>query len=171
MKTYEILQLKSKIEALENEFNEETGEFIDNSEKVKELLKTLEVEKEEKLKAIQHIISQKKALIEINKEEIKSIQSFNAQEEKNIIALNDMMGILLDGEKLQSNIGSFYYGKESVYIADEGTFKQNNPEYVKERQSINRYIDKTAVIKDIDKLKGARLRKGVIFRAKKAKKD
>ena len=59
MKIFEILNLKRQIEALENEVNDLTGEFIDNSEKIKELIDSLGIEKEEKLKAINHIIKQK----------------------------------------------------------------------------------------------------------------
>jgi len=167
MKVFEIMQLKARIEELENEFNEETGEFIDNSKKIKSLIDILDDEKENKLKAIQHIIEQKKKHIEINKNEIKQIQSFNKQEQNNIIALNDLLGLLLDGEKVATNTGSFYYAKESLFIKDENIFKQNNPAYLKEKTYTTKEIDKAKVMEDIDKLKGATLRKGVIFRAKK----
>lgn len=171
MKVFEILDLKRQIEVLENEVNEVTGEFIDNSEKIKELIDSLGIEKEEKLKAINHIIKQKNELIVINKEEIKSIQSYNQQVEKEIISLNDLMGILIqnDKESVKTNIGSFYYGKETIYIANESKFKQDNPRYIKEVPSINKVIDKEKVLKDIDSVVGARLRKGVIFRAKSSK--
>lgn len=169
MKVFEIMQLKAKIEELENDFDELTGEFKDNSEEIKKLINQLDDEKENKLKAIQHIIQQKKKHIEINKEEIKQIQSFNKQEENNIILLNDLLGVLLNGENIKTNTGSFYYGKESLFIKDESLFKQNNPNYLKERTFISKEIDKQKVLEDIDKLKGAVLRKGVIFRAKKTK--
>ena len=167
MKVYEILQLKEKIELLENEYNEITGEFIDNSKQIKELIESLQIEKEEKLKAINHIINQKKSIIEINENEIKSIQSFNKQEEKNIIALNDLMGLILGNESIKTNTGSFYFGKESLYIANESKFKQDYPQFVVEKESIRKEIDKKAVLENVDTLKGVRLRKGVIFRAKK----
>lgn len=167
MKVFEILELKNRIEVLENEVNEATGEFIDNSKKIKELLETLKIEKKEKLKAINHIIKQKQSLIEQNQEEIKSIQAFNNNEGKNIIVLNDLMGLILGNEKLQTNTGSFYFGKETIYIANENKFKQDYPQYIIERPSIKKEIDKQKVLNDIDTLRGVRLRKGVIFRAKK----
>lgn len=169
MKVYEILQLKEKIELLENEYDEITGEFIDNSEQIKELIESLQLEKEEKLKAINHIITQKKAIIEINENEIKSIQSFNKQEDKNIIALNDLMGLILGTESVKTNVGSFYFGKESLYIANESKFKQDYPQFIVEKPSIRKEIDKKAVLENIDTLKGVKLRKGVIFRAKSSK--
>ena len=167
MKVYEILQLKEKIELLENEYNETTGEFIDNSKQIKELIESLQIEKEEKLKAINHIINQKKSIIEINENEIKSIQSFNKQEEKNIIALNDLMGLILGNESIKTNTGSFYFGKESLYIANESKFKKDYPQFVVEKESIKKELDKKAILENIDTLRGVRLRKGVIFRAKK----
>lgn len=167
MKVYEILQLKEKIELLENEYDEITGEFIDNSEQIKELIESLQLEKEEKLKAINHIITQKKAIIEINENEIKSIQSFNKQEDKNIIALNDLMGLILGNESIKTNTGSFYFSKESLYIANESKFKQDYPQFIVEKPSIKKELDKKAILENIDTLRGARLRKGVIFRAKK----
>ncbi len=167
MRVYEILQLKEKIELLENEYDEITGEFIDNSEQIKELIESLQLEKEEKLKAINHIITQKKAIIEINENEIKSIQSFNKQEDKNIIALNDLMGLILGNESIKTNTGSFYFSKESLYIANESKFKQDYPQFIVEKPSIKKELDKKAILENIDTLRGARLRKGVIFRAKK----
>jgi hypothetical protein len=171
MKVYEILDLKRQIETLENEVNSTTGEFIDNSEKIKDLINSLSVEKEEKLKAINHIIKQKQELISINKEEIKAIQVFNAQTEKEIISLNDLMGVLMqdDKESIKTNVGSFYFGKESVYIANESNFKQDNPTFVKEIPAISKVIDKEKVLQNIDTVVGARIRKAVIFRAKTTK--
>ena len=66
MKVFEILDLKRQIEALENEVNETTGEFIDNSEKIKELIDSLGIEKEEKLRCIGNYISYTTMPSEIN---------------------------------------------------------------------------------------------------------
>lgn len=169
MKTYEILTLQRQIEDLENEYNQDTGEFIDNSEKIIELLEVMQDEKENKLKAIIHIIKQKQANIDIYKNEIAQIQATIKQEEKNIITLNDLMGILLNNESVKTNIGSFYFGKESLYIADESKFKQEYPQYIIEKPAIRKELDKSKIIQDIDTIKGAKLRKGVIFRGKKTK--
>ena len=169
MKTYEILTLQRQIEDLENEYNQDTGEFVDNSEKIRELIEVMQDEKENKLKAIIHIIKQKQANIDIYKNEIAQIQATIKQEEKNIITLNDLMGILLNNESVKTNIGSFYFGKESLYIADESKFKQEYPQYIIEKPAIRKELDKSKIIQDIDTIKGVKLRKGVIFRGKKTK--
>ena len=169
MKTYEILTLQRQIEDLENEYNQDTGEFVDNSEKIRELIEVMQDEKENKLKAIIHIIRQKQANIDIYKNEIAQIQATIKQEEKNIITLNDLMGILLNNESVKTNIGSFYFGKESLYIADESKFKQEYPQYIIEKPAIRKELDKSKIIQDIDTIKGVKLRKGVIFRGKKTK--
>ena len=169
MKTYEILTLQRQIEDLENEYNQDTGEFVDNSEKIRKLIEVMQDEKENKLKAIIHIIKQKQANIDIYKNEIAQIQATIKQEEKNIITLNDLMGILLNNESVKTNIGSFYFGKESLYIADESKFKQEYPQYIIEKPAIRKELDKSKIIQDIDTIKGVKLRKGVIFRGKKTK--
>ena len=166
MTYYEILE---KIRLIENKRNEvdENGEFLYTDNDIESELKKIESTKENKILAYQHIIMQKKSNIEICKEQKTSIDRTIKNEEKEIIRLNDNLGLLLDGEKLQTNIGSFYYGKESLYIENESKFKKDNPEYVEEKQSISKTINKEKVREDIEKVKGARLRKGVIFRGKK----
>ncbi len=168
MKTFEILQFKRALEDLQLE-TDENGECINTHEDLKEFVKEFAGVAEDKIKAIQHVIGTMKAEVEINKQEISCIQSTNKQIEKDIIGLNDMMGFLLDGENIKTNIGSFYYGKESLYIADEKQFKQDNPSYIKEVPTVRKELDKVAIKEEIEFLVGVKLRKGVIFRAKKAK--
>ena len=169
MKTFEILEFKRTLESLQSEVDDETGEFLNTDEQLEDFVDEFEGLAEDKIKAIQHVINSKKSEIEINKQEISCIQSTNKTIDKEIISLNDVMSLLLKGEGLKTNVGSFYYGKETLYIANESQFKKDNPEYIKMVPTVSKQIDKELVRFDIDKLTGAKLRKGVIFRAKKVK--
>ena len=169
MKYNEILGQLNIIELMKEQIDEDTGEFLYSDDDIQRAYDNIEGEKENKIKAIQHIIDSKKLNIELCKEEKQAIDKTIKQDEKSIINLNDMIGTLLNGEGLKTSRGSFYYGKESLYIEDESTFKKTYPQYVFEKQSITKHIDKNKVIEDIENVDGARLRTGVIFRAKKDK--
>jgi len=167
MKYYEILKTIEAIENKRNEVDEITGEFLYTDEEIEKELAKIESTKEDKILAYQHIINLKNANIEICKEQKASIDKTMKDDAKEIIRLNDNLGLLLGGEGLKTNLGRFYYAKESLYIEDESKFKKDNPEYVIEKPSVYKSIDKTKVKEDIEKIKGVRLRTGVTFRAKK----
>lgn len=168
MKYNEILAQLNIIELMKEQIDEDTGEFLYSDDDIQRAYDKLQGEKEDKIKAIQHIIDNKKSNIELCKEEKQAIDKTIKQDQKSIINLNDMIGTLLNGEGLKTSRGSFYYGKESLYIEDESTFKKEYPQYIVEKQSIRKEIDRNKVIENIKNVEGARLRTGVIFRAKKS---
>jgi len=167
MKYNQILSELNIIELMKEQITEDTGEFLYSEDDIQRAYENIKGEKEDKIKALQHIINTKKSNIELCKSEKQAIDKTIKQDEKSIINLNDMIGTLLQGEGIKTSRGSFYYGKESLYIEDESKFKKEYPNYVISKPTVRKELDKEMILKDIDNIDGARLRTGVIFRAKK----
>ena len=120
-----IYDIKSEFfaiqELLENEeFDEETGELIDNSEAIKQLLAEIESDKSNKADNIAFLVKQAKDSQEAIKAEIDRLNErkkmFIRQEEK----LKELLTFLLSGEKLKTDKFTFSFrSSQSVEITDE----------------------------------------------------
>jgi len=108
-------------ELLENEeFDEITGELIDNSEAIQELLNEIQEDKANKADNIAYLINQAKGSQEAIKCEIDRLNErkkmFIRQEER----LKQLLDFLLNGEKLKTDKFTFSYRtSQSVEIIDE----------------------------------------------------
>jgi len=122
MTTYNI---KSEFFAIQElieteEFNEDTGELIDNSEVIQALLKEIEGERDSKADSICYLIKQAKDTQDTLKAEVDRLNArktmFINQEKR----LKDLLDYFLGGEKLKTDkftIG--YRSSQSVHIIDE----------------------------------------------------
>jgi len=122
MKTYEIRAEFSALSAIvENEeFDEITGELIDNSEAIKSLLDDIVDERDNKADSIGYLIKEAKESKESLKLEVarlnERVKMFDRQEE----SLKDLLNYLLAGSKLKTDRFTFSYrSSQSVNIIDE----------------------------------------------------
>ena len=122
MKTYDIKSEFFEIQnLLENEeFDEETGELIDNSETLKILLSEIEDERDSKANNIAYLIKEANDTENSLKAEIDRLNErkkmFARQQDK----LKQLLDFLLAGEKLKTDKFTFSYRTtQSVKIIDE----------------------------------------------------
>ena len=118
---YEIRQEFYAIqELIENEeFNEETGELIDNSIEIESLLSEIEGDKANKADNIAYLIMQTKDTQDAIKKEVDRLNErkkmFIRQEDK----LKELLTFLLGEEKLKTDKFTFYFrSSQSVEITD-----------------------------------------------------
>lgn len=143
MKSYDIAKEFEALEALLNnvEFDEETGEEIDNSAELFSLSQDLEGELFQKVNNIEYLKRERKDHVAGLKDEIKRLQERAKMFEREINKLSDIQNFLLHGEGLKTDKFTFYYRKsESVAITDENAVSDK---YIKTSFS----VDKTAVKK------------------------
>lgn len=120
--TFTILEEFRAINELtsEVEFDEETGEVIDNTETIKVLLAELNNSKEEKLDNIEYVKREFKLSEEGLQSEIKRLQERKASMVSKQDQLKKLQEFLLNGEKVKTDKFTFSYGtSKSVEIEDE----------------------------------------------------
>jgi len=120
--TFGILEEFKAIWDLTNdiEFDEDTGEVIDNTEVIKTLMEDLESDKEAKLNNIEYIKREFKARGESLQSEIKRLTERKGAMNKKEEQLTKLQGFLLNGEKCKTDKFTFFYGtSQSVEIEDE----------------------------------------------------
>jgi len=120
----------------QEEFDEDTGELIDNSETAKQLLEEMESKRDEKLDNIEYIKREFKMREDALQEEIKRLterkHSFSKKQEH----LKSLQDFLLQGEKLKTDKFTFFYGSsKAVEIEDENLIPS---EYIVTSFSINK---------------------------------
>jgi len=158
MKTYDIKsEFFSIQELLENEeFNEETGELIDNSEAIKQLLSEIEGERDSKADNIAYLIkdahiSQLELKVEVDRLNERK-KMFERQEE----SLKHLLDFLLNGEKLKTDRFTYSYRKsQSVHIIDEDLIPAKYLN-VKEEITVNKKLIKEALA-DFNEVAGAEI--------------
>jgi len=122
MKTYEI---KSEFLAIQElleveEFNEETGELIDNSDAVQALLNEIEDERDNKADSIAYLIKEANDTEEALKSEINRLSERKKMFIRQQDSLKQLLNFLLSGEKLKTAKFTFSYrSSQSVNIIDE----------------------------------------------------
>jgi hypothetical protein len=122
MTTYDIGKEFFELQELLNleEFDELTGELIDNSETIKELSDNLMMAKEEKADGISYIIKDFKDSEASLASEIKRLQERKAMMVRKQEQLKQLLGYLLHGEKLKTDKFTFFYATtQKVIITDD----------------------------------------------------
>lgn len=122
MKTYDIKSEFYAIqELLENEeFDAETGELIDNSEAIKQLLNEIESERDTKADNIAYLIKEAEDTELALKAEIYRLNERKKMFVREQDSLKQLLDFLLNGEKLKTDKFTFSYRtSQSVNIIDE----------------------------------------------------
>ena len=116
MKTYDIKSEFYQIqELLENpEINEETGEVIDNTETIQQLLNEIEDERDNKADNIAYLIQEAKGKEEALKSEISRLQERKKMFEREQVKLKELLDFLLGGEKIKTTKHTFSYRSSQV---------------------------------------------------------
>jgi hypothetical protein len=143
VKTYDIKSEFFEIQQLlENEeFNEETGELIDNSETIKQLLNEIVDERDSKADNIAYLIKEANDTELALKEEVTRLNKRKKMFIRQQDSLKQLLDFLLGGKKLKTNRFTFSYTKStSVNILDESLISE---EYMKIETT------KTPIKKDI----------------------
>ena len=128
---------------LENdvEFNEETGEIIDNSETINKLFEELELSLNDKLDNCQKWILENSAKVEALKKESKRLNDKAKAIENKTDRLKELMKLSLvaSGKTIKTDIFTFSLKKsKAVQVADENELPRN---YVR----IEKKADKKAI--------------------------
>jgi len=122
MTTFTILDEFKAINALtdEVEYNEETGEVIDNSDTIKELLNELTANKDDKLDNIEYIKRDFKMREGALADEIKRLTERKKSMKTKQEQLANLQEYLMIGEKGMTDKFTFFYGMTQSYdIEDE----------------------------------------------------
>lgn len=128
---------------LENdvEFNEETGEIIDNSETINKLFEELELSLEEKLVNCQNWILENNSKVEVLKKESKRLSDKAKALENKTERLKELMklSVVASGQTIKTDMFTFSLRKsKSVQVANEEELPRN---YVR----IKKEADKKAI--------------------------
>jgi hypothetical protein len=116
----EFLKLDQLIEEEAEMIDPETGEFISNEEKIRELTEKLKKEKSELLDYLADKRLELKAEEALFAEKIKQLQEKKKALSNRQAKLLDTIDYVLEGQKFKSAEHSYYYQKtESVEIIDE----------------------------------------------------
>lgn len=127
MTTFTILSEYHAINDLQEsiEYDEETGELIDNSETIKELLNELEADKDSKLDNIEYMKRNFKVSEDGLSSEIKRLTERKNSMKKKQEQLIKLQDFLLNGEKVKTDKFTFFYGSsKSVDIEDESAIPE-----------------------------------------------
>ena len=144
MKTFEILQEYRALEDLLNEVDPESGEFINNEDIIKDYINNLNDTRDNKLDNIERLKREYEASSNALDSEIKRLQQFKKQKEKNIENLTNLQMLLTQGEKIETSLYKFSTRKsKSVNILDESLIPD---EYFK----IKKEVSKTEISKAIN---------------------
>ena len=138
-----IVDLKSEYFALEelilqaeNEIDEETGEFIDNDDLIKELSDEL---KENKAGLLNYLVDKRdeyKLLEQGLNDKIKHLQGKKKTAQNQQRRIVDTIDYVLEGEKFKSDEHTFSYSKtERIDILDDGDIP---PEFIDFKPTIKK---------------------------------
>jgi len=101
------------------EFDEETGELIDNSLTIKQLLKEIEDNQSNKADNIVYLIKQAKDTQDLIKAEIDRLNGRNAMFKRQEDSLKELLTYLVGGEKLKTDKFTISFrSSQSVNIID-----------------------------------------------------
>lgn len=117
--TFDILSEFRALEALLNEVDVETGEFLNSEDDIKEYVINLRLSKEQKLNNIEDLKLEFSASIDAIKIKIERLNNRKKSFEKHIDNMVNLQLMLLNNQKLETNEYSFSFRKsESVSIND-----------------------------------------------------
>lgn len=139
MRVFDILDEFRALEALLNEVDPVSGEFVNNEDDIKGYITKLNIDKATKLNNIEDLKQELNGQIETLKTKIDKLSSRKKSIESNIDRLKDLQLLLLDGEKLKTDEYTFSFrNSSSVNVYD---IEQLEDKYLK--------IEKKPILKDI----------------------
>jgi cell fate (sporulation/competence/biofilm development) regulator YlbF (YheA/YmcA/DUF963 family) len=154
MKTFDILEEFASFRGLSEdvEFNEETGEIINNDEVLKSMLDEIQQEASVKLESIEYVKKEINASVITIDAEIKRLQNRKKGLNNNVNSLKNLQMMLLSGiedKKLKTDKFTFYTQKtKSVYLDPLVDARSLPAEFRKQKIEIT--ADKTALEKAIE---------------------
>ena len=156
MKTFDIMSEFRALEALLNEVDAETGEFLNSEDDIKDYIEKLNIDKATKLNNIEDLKQELNGQIDTLKTKIDKLSARKKSIESNVDRLKDLQLLLLNGEKLKTDEYTFSFrNSSSVVITD---IEQIQDKYLK--------IEKKPILKDIgEAIKNANLKGESFFGA------
>ena len=117
---FDILKEYRALEELMNEVNEETGEFVNSEDDIREYIIKLDQDRDTKLDNIERVKRELNATKFALDEEIKRLQALKKQKDKTIENLTNLQMYLTNGEKIETPLYKFSTRKsKSVCVLDE----------------------------------------------------
>ncbi len=147
MTSFEITEEYRALEELLNEVDEETGEFLNNEEDIKEYIEKLGQDKNKKLNNIQDLKLSNVGAIESLDVKIKKLQARKKSIDTLNKKLSDIQEMLLMGTKVKTDEYTFSYRKSKSVEIDSMIFSiDKDNEYCNATYK----VDKTAIKKAIE---------------------
>jgi len=143
MNTFEIRQEYLALDALLNEVDEETGEFLNNQEDIQDYVDNLEDTRGSKLINIERYKRDIKGQADTLALEIKRLQTLKKQKENVIERLTDLEMELTQGQKIDTGLFKFGIRKSKSVVVDD---ENNIPDqYFKIKKEVNKTELKKAI--------------------------
>lgn len=139
MKTFDIMSEFRALEALLNEVDAETGEFLNSEDDIKDYIEKLNIDKAIKLNNIEDLKQELNGQIDTLKIKIDKLSARKKSIESNIDRLKDLQLLLLNGEKLKTDEYTFSFRNSSSVVVTD--IEQIQDKYFK--------IEKKPILKDI----------------------
>ena len=139
MKTFDIMSEFRALEALLNEVDAETGEFLNSEDDIKDYIEKLNIDKATKLNNIEDLKQELNGQIDTLKTKIDKLSARKKSIESNINRLKDLQLLLLNGEKLKTDEYTFSFRNSSSVVVTD--IEQIQDKYFK--------IEKKPILKDI----------------------
>lgn len=139
MKTFDIMSEFRALEALLNEVDAETGEFLNSEDDIKDYIEKLNIDKATKLNNIEDLKQELNGQIDTLKTKIDKLSARKKSIESNIDRLKDLQLLLLNGEKLKTDEYTFSFRNSSSVVVTD--IEQIQDKYFK--------IEKKPILKDI----------------------
>lgn len=139
MKTFDIMSEFRALEALLNEVDAETGEFLNSKDDIKDYIEKLNIDKATKLNNIEDLKQELNGQIDTLKTKIDKLSARKKSIESNIDRLKDLQLLLLNGEKLKTDEYTFSFRNSSSVVVTD--IEQIQDKYFK--------IEKKPILKDI----------------------
>ena len=139
MKTFDIMSEFRALEALLNEVDAETGEFLNSEDDIKDYIEKLNIDKATKLNNIEDLKQELNGQIDTLKTKIDKLSARKKSIESNVDRLKDLQLLLLNGEKLKTDEYTFSFRNSSSVVVTD--IEQIQDKYFK--------IEMKPILKDI----------------------
>ena len=160
MNTYEIAKEFEalRVLTLDDEYDEETGELVDRSAFLKELLDTISIERDNKLKGIEYIKREYQSINDTIDAETKRLKDRKESFTKKIEKLKMLQEYLLGGEKVETDLFTFSFRKSTSVNVDAVNLATIKGKYVEEKTTFTiKKADIKKALQDGEEIEGAEL--------------
>jgi len=158
MNTWEITKEIEELRTLSlvEEFDEDTGELIDNSKELQELLNELNIKRDDKLIGIEYIKREYQSINDTIDAEMKRLKDRKAKFDKHIEKLSNLEEFLLNGEKVETDLFSFSFRKSTSVNVDDVNIATIKGKYVQEKTTFSiKKADVKKALQDGEEIEGA----------------